>query len=185
MKQILNGYSRLLEWIIGILLLALVVLVFTNVVLRYVFNSGLVLTEEMGRWLFVWLVFLGAVVGVKERAHLGSDLIVSRLKPGGRRVCAVLSLGASLYVTWLLFTGSYQQVMINLDVGAPVSDIPMSVLYASCLVFSVSSAVYLLRDFWLVISGKLSDQDLVMVHESEEIATPHGHAGQTPEKEQA
>ena len=46
----------------------MVVLVFGNVVLRYVFNSGIAVSEELSRWLMVWLTFLGAIVALREHA---------------------------------------------------------------------------------------------------------------------
>jgi len=57
----------------------MVVLVFTNVVMRYAFNSGITISEELSRWLFVWMTFMGAIVALRERAHLGTDTLVSRL----------------------------------------------------------------------------------------------------------
>ena len=65
-------------------LLLMVVLVFGNVVLRYVFNSSITLSEEISRWLFVWITFMGAVVALREHAHLGTDALVSRLPPAGQ-----------------------------------------------------------------------------------------------------
>ena len=60
-------------------LAAMVVMVFGNVVLRYGFNSGITASEELSRWLFVWMTYLGAVVALRNRAHLGTDSVVSRL----------------------------------------------------------------------------------------------------------
>ena len=54
----------------------MVVLVFGNVVLRYGFNSGITVSEELSRWLFVWLTFLGAIVALREHGHLGTDMLV-------------------------------------------------------------------------------------------------------------
>ena len=65
----------------------MVVLVFGNVVLRYGFNSGITVSEEVSRWLFVWLTFLGAIVALKEHGHLGSDMLVARLPPRGKKRC--------------------------------------------------------------------------------------------------
>ena len=59
MKRILDGYCRFLEWLIALALAVMVVLVFGNVVLRYGFNSGITVSEEVSRWLFVWLTFWG------------------------------------------------------------------------------------------------------------------------------
>ena len=86
MNRLINGYCKLLDALIVLALAIMVVLVFGNVVLRYAFNTGITVSEEVSRWLFVWLVFLGAIVALKEHAHLGSDMLVSRLPVAGKKV---------------------------------------------------------------------------------------------------
>ena len=102
MNKVLSVYCRMLEWLLVVMLVVMVVLVFGNVVARYAFNSGITESEESSRWLFVWLTFLGAVVAVKERGHLGSDMLVSRLGPVGKRICLVVGQVLMLFATWLL-----------------------------------------------------------------------------------
>jgi TRAP-type C4-dicarboxylate transport system permease small subunit len=151
-------------------LAVMVVLVFGNVVLRYAFNSGITVSEELSRWLFVWLTFLGAIVALRERAHLGSDMLVSRLGNTGKKVCLVAGQLLMLYIAYLLFMGSLHQVQINADVEAPVTGASVGIFYASGMVFAVSVGVILLDDLWRVLTGKISDEELVMVKESEEAA---------------
>jgi TRAP-type C4-dicarboxylate transport system permease small subunit len=79
LNRFLDRYCRFLELVISVALAVMVVLVFGNVVMRYAFNSGITLSEELSRWLFVWVTFLGAIVAMKDGAHLGSDTIVSKL----------------------------------------------------------------------------------------------------------
>ena len=168
MKRLLDIYCRALEIVIAVLLAIMVILVFGNVVMRYGFNSGITVSEEVSRWMFVWLTFLGAVIALKEHGHLGSDMLVSKLPPAGRKACLVLGHLLMLYITWLMFSGSLQQARINLDVRAPVTGAPLAIIYAAGIVFAVSAAVILLRDLWLALSGRLSDAELVMIKESEE-----------------
>jgi TRAP-type C4-dicarboxylate transport system permease small subunit len=59
MSKIVEGYFHFLKVVIALCLAAMVVLVFGNVVLRYVLNMGITLSEEVSRWLFVYLTFLG------------------------------------------------------------------------------------------------------------------------------
>ena len=170
MNTLIDRYCKALEWLMALLLAAMVVLVFGNVVLRYAANSGITVSEELSRWLFVWMTFLGAVVALKEHGHLGTDMLVSRLGPGGKKACLVLAQVLMLYATWLLFTGSLAQATINWDVEAPVSGLSVAVFYASGIVFAVSTAVILLRELWRTVSGQLRDDELVMVQESEDLA---------------
>ena len=79
MARIIDLYCQILKCVIAICLAVMVVLVFGNVVLRYVFNSGITMSEELSRWLMVWLTFLGAIVALREHAHLGVDTLVRAL----------------------------------------------------------------------------------------------------------
>ncbi len=170
MRKIVDGYFHLLKMLIALCLAAMVVLVFGNVVLRYAFNSGIPVSEEISRWFFVWLTFLGALVGMKEHGHLGVDSLVARLPLGGKKFCLILSQILILGVLWMLFDGSLEQTKINLDVQAPASGISMAWFYGVGLIFSVTGAGIVLYDLYRVLAGKLQDHELVMVTESEEAA---------------
>ncbi|HXS31916.1 MAG TPA: TRAP transporter small permease [Steroidobacteraceae bacterium] len=168
MQRWIDRYCRLLEVVIALLLAMMVVLVFGNVVLRYGFNSGITVSEEVSRWGFVWLTFLGAIVALKEHGHLGSDMLVSRLPVWGKKACLVTGQLLMLYITWLMLSGAFAQARINWDVQAPVTGAPLAILHIAAVVFAVSAAVLLLRESWRALSGQLSEAELVMVKESEE-----------------
>jgi TRAP-type C4-dicarboxylate transport system permease small subunit len=167
-NRLLAAYGRLLEALLFLAMLAMVLMVFGNVVLRYAFNSGITVSEELSRWGFVWMTFLGAILGLKEHGHLGTDMLISRLGPAGRKVCLVLAQSLMLFVTVVLLQGSLAQTRINLDVEAPVTGASMAWVYGAGVVFAVSAIVLLARELWRVLSGQASDADLVMVQESEE-----------------
>jgi TRAP-type C4-dicarboxylate transport system permease small subunit len=173
-KRLIDIYCRLLDSLIAILLAIMVVLVFGNVVLRYAFNSGITVSEEMSRWLFVWLTFLGAIAALKEYGHLGTDMLLVKLPPKAQRPLLVLSNLLMLYMTWLLFQGSLEQAKINYDVEAPVTGASVAIFYASGIVFAVSAAVILLDQLWDLVTGKTKDEDLVKISESEDLAMVEG-----------
>jgi len=170
MNKLIEGFCSLLEWAIVVMLGLMVVLVFGNVLLRYAANSGITVSEELSRWLFVWMTFLGAIIAVKEQAHLGSDMLLSRLGPKGQRLCLVLGHGLMLWASWLLFSGSLAQTRINLDVEAPVTTMSMGFFYASGVVFAVFSGLLLALRLWGLVSGGIRDEDLVQIAESEDLA---------------
>ena len=168
MQRALDSFCRLLELVIAACLAVMVVMVFGNVVLRYAFNSGIVVSEEMSRWLFLWVTFLGAIVALKERAHLGSDFLIGVLPKRGKQVCLVIGHLLMIAATWLVFSGSLAQARINFEVQAPVTGASMAWVYATGVVFAVCAMVLLLRDFWLVLTGRLAEDDMVMIKGSEE-----------------
>ena len=168
--SLLDRLCRLLDLASALALAVMAVMVFGNVVLRYAFNSGIAVSEELSRWLFVWMTFLGAMVALKENGHLGTDLVVSRLGRTGKRVCMGLSQLLMLGCTVLLFQGSLAQVKINWDVEAPVTGWSMAVIYAAGIAFAVPATLLLLHQFWRTARNRLADDELVMVQESEDLA---------------
>ena len=161
-KYVLSLFNGLIVLFLAIML----VLVFGNVVLRYGFNSGITISEEVSRIMFVWLTFLGAVVAMKEHAHLGIDSFTKRLPPAGKKVCVVLTSLLLLGVCVLIFQGSLQQTVINMGTAFPATGLPVAIQYAVGLVASVGIGVYLIRNIYVVLSGQASEKDLVTVQSS-------------------
>lgn len=170
MTRFLDASSRLIDLLLAAMLAVMVLLVFGNVVLRYALNSGITVSEEVSRWLFVWMTFLGAIVALKDRAHLGTDMLVSRLPLAGKKACLVLGHLLMLWITGLLLQGSWTQARINWDVAAPVTGASMAVFYGSGVVFAIAAGLLLLRELALALTGRLAEDELVMVRESEEAA---------------
>jgi TRAP-type C4-dicarboxylate transport system permease small subunit len=173
MGRVIDGYCRLLTFAMVAMLATMVVLVFGNVVLRYAFNSGITVSEELSRWLFLWMTFLGAIVAIKEHGHLGTDALVSRLPRAGKKACLIIGQVLMLYATWLLLRGSWTQTLINREVEAPVTGASVAIFYGAGVVFAVSAGVLLLRELWRTASGQATDAELVMVQESEDLAQVH------------
>jgi TRAP-type transport system small permease protein len=170
MDRLLTAYCRALEAVCALLMAAMVVLVFGNVVLRYFFNTGWLISEEISRWMFVWMVFMGAVAVMRERGHMGTDMVIVRLPVWAQRLCLVVAQTVMLYITWLMFSGSWTQVQVNLETEAPVSGLSVSIFYFAGVVFAVSTLLILLHQLWRAVTGQMSDAELVMVQESEETA---------------
>jgi TRAP-type transport system small permease protein len=169
MAGLLDAYCGLLKVAIALCLAAMVVLVFSNVVLRYVFNSGIATSEELSRWLLVWLTFLGAIVALRQHAHLGVDTLVRALPPRGRFICFIVSYALMLYADWLLTLGSWKQAVLTYGDTAPASGISVGLFfYSSGLVFGVSAAVILVYDAFRVLTGAASEEELIAVKESDD-----------------
>jgi TRAP-type C4-dicarboxylate transport system permease small subunit len=168
MARVLDLYCSILKAVIAACLAVMVVLVFGNVVLRYGFNSGITISEELSRWLLVWLSFLGAIVALRERAHLGVDTLVRMLPPFGKRICFVINYCLMLFADWLLLSGSWRQTIINIDDRAPATGLSLGIFYAVGVVFGASAGVILLHDLFRVLTGQASEADMVAVKESEE-----------------
>jgi TRAP-type transport system small permease protein len=135
---LLRAAERTVELLMALDLALIVVLVFSNVVGRYGFGSGFAGAEEISRLLFVWLVFLGAVLALRRRAHLGVELLQARLPQPVRRACAVITHLLILYALWLFLAGSWTQTLIGLHTYSTVLHYPNALMAASGLVCAAS-----------------------------------------------
>ena len=169
MKTIETALMRAMNTVIVVALALMVVMVFANVVLRYAFNSGLTASEELSRLLFLWLIFVGAIVAMKESAHLGVDTLVSRLPRGGKVFCVLLSNALLLWVCYLFFVGSWTQTIVGLGTDKPATGISMAWHYATGVVMSVGIALIVVANTWRVLTGKASEAELIQITESEDI----------------
>ena len=168
MSKIIDSFCALISLLIAAALAVMVVLVFGNVIMRYGFNSSITVSEELSRWLFVWLTFLGAIVAMKEGAHLGSDTLVSRMPLPIKKLFFVVGHGLMLFVCWLLFKGALDQVIINLETTSAVMEASMAIFYGCGVVTAVSIALILVHKVWRMVTGQLSEAELIGVRESEE-----------------
>ncbi|MDB5751570.1 MAG: tripartite ATP-independent periplasmic transporter, DctQ component family protein [Ramlibacter sp.] len=169
LQQLIDQTCRVLSVLMVVCLSLMVVMVFGNVVLRYGFNTGITMSEELSRWLFVWMTFLGALVALRNHMHLGSDSLVVRLPVPGKKICLGITHVLMLYVCWLLFRGAWQQTVINMGSTSAVMEVSMGWLYASGLFFSIVAAVFIANDFWKLLSGQLQESELVGIVESEDV----------------
>lgn len=125
MAELEKRFFQGLEALLVFLLVGMVIMVFGNVMLRWFTDDGLLFSEEMSRYFFVWLTFIGAVVVMRENAHLGVDALVRALGPRGRLVCMVLADGLVLFCCVLLFWGTWKQAPLNFTNFAPVTGLNM------------------------------------------------------------
>ena len=149
-----------MEWLLMSILGLMVILVFGNVVLRYGFNSGIVFSEEVSRFLFVWMVFLGSVLMLKDNGHLGVHTLTKKMPLAGKKVCKFLSDLITLGCCVLLTIGGWKVVELNLPNIAPVSEISLGVVFIAVLVCSVGMSILLLNSMYRLLTGKMDEQEM-------------------------
>jgi TRAP-type C4-dicarboxylate transport system permease small subunit len=168
MQTTIHTFFKLLEFLVVACLVAMVIMVFGNVVLRYGFNSGISISDEMSRYCFIWLTYLGAMVAMREKGHLGVDTLVRRLPLGGKRLCFFLSEVMMLGCNVLFFLGTWKMHDLQVTNISVVVGISMIWIYGIGYVTSSVMAVMNLNQLRLLLTGRLKEEDLVMVVESED-----------------
>ena len=153
-----------LEWLLVALLGLMVVLVFGNVVLRYGFNSGLVFSEEVSRFIFMWLTLLGALLTMAYRSHLGMNSLIAAMPVAGQRIMRFVSDALMLVCCGLIAWGTWLQVELAMVDFAPVTGIPMGLVFSALLVCSLGMAWILVHDLWRQVTGRMPADELVSRH---------------------
>lgn len=160
-----DALTRALEVVMVLCMAVMLVMVFGNVVLRLFFNTGIDLSEEIPRFAFVWMTFLGAIVGMRRRAHLGVDMLVQALPVLGRKVCWGISQAIILVCSVYIFYGTWLQHDIIAGNASPVAQLSMLWVFGVSYLTGGAIALICLSNLVRLLAGKVSDSELIDVHE--------------------
>lgn len=162
--QRLEGWVvRLVEVALVALLAGMVAMVFANVVLRYGFNSGLNISEEMSRYFFVWLTFTGAILAFRDHQHIGVETVVRLLGPKGRIFCVAATNLIILICAVILFWGTWRQHGINASMTAPV--VGLSMIWVFGITYLTGAALALMAGIRLAlaVTGRVSAAEMARI----------------------
>jgi C4-dicarboxylate transporter DctQ subunit len=117
--------EHLEEGLIALLMAAMTVVAFAQVVARYAFNYSFVWALELNGVLFAWLIFLGMSYGVRVGAHIGIDALVKTLGPRTARALGMVAAGLGIVYALIVAVGGWQYVRKMYDVGIEMQDLPV------------------------------------------------------------
>ncbi len=157
-----EAVHRIEEGLIALILGVMTVLTFVQVVLRYVFNSGLDWQLESNYYLFAWLVMIGISYCVRVRAHIGVDAAVRLLPPAPRRAVGIAVLLLALTYTVLMMVGSFDYLHRLYIINVEAEDIPIVTWKLSlCLPLGfVLLFIRLLEMGWRIFTGQSEGYEL-------------------------
>ena len=169
MKQLVNslikGFDRLLEVTLVGCMVVMFVLVFINVMMRLLFNSGIDLSEELPRFAFVWICFIGGVVGMRRHSHLGVDMLVAALPLLGRKICWGLSQAIMAVCSVYILYGTYLQHDIIEKNASAVMQISMLYVYGISYMAGAAIVVICLANLVRLALGQVEENELIDVLE--------------------
>lgn len=136
----------------------LVALSFISVFMRYVLNFSLTWAEELARYMFVWLVYLGTALCVRRRKHIVMDILITSLKPRARKWFSLLNNAIMLAFVLVLANQGFKMMPILSSQMSTALQIPMSFIYGAVPVGAVLMAFYLVLDGILLWQDKLPEE---------------------------
>ncbi len=160
MQKVVDHFYKGLEFLLIILLSGMAIMVFVNVIMRYAMNSGLTVSDELARYFFIWLTFIGAVVTFREHGHLGVETLVALLGRKGRIVCMILSNLVIIACSAIFFWGTWIQLPINWSMKAPVTGLSMGFVYGSGFFTGFCCAVIALERLFRLLTGRVTQEEI-------------------------
>jgi C4-dicarboxylate transporter DctQ subunit len=147
---------RIEEWLLALILGAMTVLTFVQVVLRYVFASGLLWALEATTYLFAWLVLIGISYGVRKRAHIGIDALIRLMGAKARRAVGLGVVAAALLYAGMMFYGGWEYVARLHILGVDAEDIPIQrwILNLGLPIGFALLGVRLAEMAWRIVTGR-------------------------------
>jgi len=170
LQLFIDRFFKLLELLIVLSMVAMVIMVFGNVVLRYGFNRGIDISDEMSRYCFIWLTYIGAMVAMREKGHLGVDTVVKHLGLGGKKLCLFLSESLMLGCNVLFFIGTWKMHELQVSNISPVVGISMIWVYGIGYIVGVVMGLMILQVLYRLRTGRLREDELLQVSETEGLA---------------
>lgn len=118
MERVRHGVIRVLAWALIVLMFAAVVNVLWQVFTRWVLDDPSSYTEELARYLLIWVGLLGAAYAAGEKMHLAIDLLPSRLTGAKKHVVEILIEAVVLvFALSIMIIGGYRLVSLTLLMG--------------------------------------------------------------------
>ena len=189
MKQLLQsaikGFDRLLEVTLVVCMVVMFIFVFINVMMRLLMNSGIDISEELPRFAFVWMCFIGGVVGMRRHSHLGVDMVVAALPLFGRKVCWGISQAIMAVCSVYMLYGTWLQHDIIEQNASAVMQVSMLYVYGISYLAGAAIIVICLANLVRLVLGQVEESELIdVLEEGMEEATGVGDeiAGQSMPK---
>lgn len=162
LRKIAFGYDRLEEYLLIGSLVFSVLLIFFQVVMRTVFHNSLSWSEELSRYIFIWQIWLGASIALKEDEHINVTLIYNFVKK--ERAQAVIHAIADvcwfLFSFFLIFNGkSLLTSIFSRNVTSSGLGVPMVAVYAALPTASVLICIRLLPRLWMDVKEVLGIEE--------------------------
>jgi TRAP-type C4-dicarboxylate transport system permease small subunit len=151
-KSVLYYYDHMEEIFLFIITLIMVAVIFLQVIMRYVFNNSLAWSEEVGRWIFIWMSWIGVSLGAKYGQHIKIEMIVNAMPFKTRYVVNIISELIVIAINILCVVYGYRLVGQLISMGAKSAPLQISQGWCYAAV-PVGCAMMILRNIQSIIAS--------------------------------
>lgn len=166
--KVINGLFHFIEILIAFFLAIMIILTFANVVLRFVFHTGFAYSEEVARISFIYLVYLGSIVAMKENNHLMVDSLITKVPMAAKRAIYFLIQVITIWIMVLLTQGAWLVSIQNKNNFWVVTHYPVFFVQFAGVVLGVAFIIICCVNLIKLIVFKEDPMDLIKPHDSGE-----------------
>jgi TRAP-type transport system small permease protein len=142
-STLIRRLTWLVEWVLVVLSILIFVVVFLQVLFRYVLRQPLFWSEELPRYLLIWMTFLAAALAQKQDAHINITLCLAPLSTRTRQVLKILTDAVILAFLWVLIYSGGLVTSITAHHRSTALQLPMGLVYAALPVGAILMSLYL------------------------------------------
>jgi TRAP-type C4-dicarboxylate transport system permease small subunit len=151
-RFLLTVLRRIVDVTAGLLFIYMAFAIMAQILGRYVFGYSIAGTDETAVFAQVWLVLLGAGIAMRNRQHVGIDVLIRRTPERVQQTARLVSFALGIWFLGVVFVGSFALLGIGMMVQSPALRLPMAIPYAALPVgmayFMIEFAVASLPDIW-------------------------------------
>ena len=167
MRRLFQSYLQILEILCVVMLGVMSLMVFGNIVARYLFNTAILSAEEYSRIAFIALTFLGATVAAKKGQHLGFDSLLQAVPPRMQFVFVALSEALIALSCGVLFWGLARQHNLNMANFTLITGVRMEYINLPIYLCAVSIGLFALARLIGLLTGRIALHELIPSHHEE------------------
>jgi TRAP-type C4-dicarboxylate transport system permease small subunit len=168
-KKILNTLFKAVEILIAFFLAVMILLVFMNVLFRYLFSKGFAWSEEIARLCFIYLVYLGSIGAMRDNQHLIIDSILARVPVIAQRIIYFLVQAGVIWLMFILAQGSWMLMLQNLRDRWVATHFPTYLVYAAGFITGIAIGIIALTNMFRLIILKMPVAELLKIRDESDV----------------
>ena len=150
-RNFLKTSESLLNYVTMSAIAAMVLLVFINVLLRYVFKFAITWSEELAVNLFVWVIFMGGILAMLNNMHIAVDVFVKMAPKKAQKILSLIANSFVLFALYILIDGGYKVTMVVHKTISAATGLPFSYITVSMVISGVVMALIVLHQMYLTL----------------------------------
>lgn len=162
MKKLINRLNKIEEFVLVVLFALMVGIIFVQVVMRYVFHNSLYWSEELGKFLFIWISWLGISIGERRGEHIKITMLVDKLSVKGQHIANIIS--EIIVIVICAVTVFYGVTLVFSQAGTNYAGIKISVAWGYLAVV-VGCGMMILRSIGMCLLSVRGMKDETPLHE--------------------